>query len=216
MTKIKFCGLRRPGDAAHAASLGATYGGVILTVGKRRVTARQARDVFDAAPSLTKVGVFSREDPGPILRAATELGLDVLQLHGQFTADEHAQMREQFEGELWSVIAIDADTGMPSGSWKNVADFADALLLDTAAAGRLGGTGRSFDWKKAEPLVREISREMPVVLAGGLNPENVGEAVGILHPSVVDVASGVEVAPGIKSPELMTAFARSVASASIV
>ena len=82
MTKIKFCGLRRPADAAHAASLGATYGGVILTVGKRRVTARQARDVFDAAPSLTKVGVFSGEDLGTILRTATELGLDVLQLHG--------------------------------------------------------------------------------------------------------------------------------------
>ena len=99
---------------------------------------------------------------------------------------------------------------------KNVADFADALLLDTAAGGRSGGTGRSFDWRKAASLVREISREIPVVLAGGLNPDNVGEAVAVLHPSVVDVASGVEVTPGIKSPDLMTAFARSVASASIV
>jgi phosphoribosylanthranilate isomerase len=216
MTKIKFCGLRRPSDAAHAASLGATYGGVILTASKRRVTPRQAREALDAARSLKRVGVFSREDVGAILRTAADTGLDVLQLHGQFTPDEHAQLREQFDGELWSVITIDADTGVPSGSWKHVADFADALLFDTAAAGRSGGTGGAFDWQKAAPLIKEISREIRVVIAGGLTPDNVAEAVAILHPSVVDVASGVEVAPGVKSPELMTAFARSVASASIV
>lgn len=216
MTKIKFCGLRRPADAAHAASVGATYGGVILTESKRRVTPRQARDVFDAARALTRVGVFNREGAGKILRMATEAALDVLQLHGQFTPDEHSQLRQEFDGEIWSVIAIDAETGMPAGDWKNVADFADALLLDTLSAGRSGGTGRTFDWQKAAPLVKEISREITVVLAGGLNPDNVAEAVGILHPSVVDVSSGVETAPGIKSPELMTAFARSVGSASIV
>jgi phosphoribosylanthranilate isomerase len=189
---------------------------VILTESRRRVTPRQARDLFDAAPTLTKVGVFNREGVGKILRMASEAALDVLQLHGQFSPDEHAQLRQEFDGELWSVIPIDADTAVPAGDWKNVADFADALLLDTFSAGRSGGTGRTFDWQKAAPLVREISREITVVLAGGLNPDNVAEAVRILHPSVVDVSSGVETAPGIKSPELMTAFARSVGSASIV
>ena len=216
MTKIKFCGLRRPADAEHAASLGATYGGVILTESKRRVTPSQARDVFDAARELTRVGVFNREGVGNILRMATEAGLDVLQLHGQFTPDEHSQLRQEFDGELWAVLAIDPDTGVPAENWKAVADLADALLLDTSVAGRSGGTGRPFDWQKAAPLVKEISLEIPVILAGGLNPRNVAEAVEILRPSVVDVSSGVETAPGIKSPDLMTAFARSVGSASIV
>jgi phosphoribosylanthranilate isomerase len=216
MTKLKFCGLRRPEDAAHAASLGAAYAGVILTESKRKVTPREARDVFDAARSLKRVGVFGREGISSVLRMASQAGLDVLQLHGQFTPDEHAQLRQEFDGVIWVVIGIDSVTGVPSGDWKTVADFADALLLDTAAAGRSGGTGITFDWKKVAPLAREISHELPVVLAGGLNPENVASAVRILRPSVVDVSSGVEVSPGLKSPDLMTAFARSVASASIV
>ena len=216
MPKVKFCGLRRPIDAAHAATLGAAYGGVILTESKRRVTAREAREIFDAAPSLQKVGVFGRESLGKMLRVASQAGVDLLQLHGPFTVDEHAQLREEFEGEIWSVVSVDAESGLPSVNWKDVADFADALLLDTAAGGRSGGTGRTFDWRKAAPLVHEITRELPVILAGGLNPANVGEAVDILHPSVVDVSSGVEISPGHKSAELMTAFARSVVSASIV
>jgi phosphoribosylanthranilate isomerase len=216
MTKVKFCGLRRPEDASHAASVGATYGGVILTESPRRVTARQARDVFDAAPGLRRVGVFSRDAVGRILKVAFEAGLDVIQLHGQFAPDEHAQVRQEFEGEIWSVIAMNPETGTPTIDWKSVADVADALLLDTSSAGRSGGTGRAFDWEKAAPLVREISREIPVVLAGGLNPDNVAKAVEILRPSIVDVSSGVELSPGVKSPQLMTAFARRVVSASIV
>jgi phosphoribosylanthranilate isomerase len=216
MTKMKFCGLRRPQDAALAATLGATYGGVILSESKRRVSANEARDVFEAAPSLTRVGVLGRESLRQAMRFASAIGLDVLQLHGRFTLDEHAQLREEFEGEIWSVISIDAESGAPSANWKDVADFADALLLDTGAEGRSGGTGRAFDWKKAASLVREISREIPVIVAGGLNPDNVVQALEILRPAIVDVSSGVEVSPGVKSPDLMAAFARSVVSASIV
>lgn len=216
MTKVKFCGLRRPEDAAHAESLGAAYGGVILTESRRKVTPSRAREIFDAARSLTRVGVFGSERIGTVLTVASEAGLDVLQLHGHFSPDEHAQLRERFDGVIWSVIAIDAESGAPSRDWKTVADFADALLLDTQSSGGAGGTGRAFDWRKAAALVREMSRELPVVVAGGLNPGNVAKAVEILRPSAVDVSSGVEAPLGVKSPELMTAFARSVASASIV
>ena len=216
MTKVKFCGLRRPEDAAHALLLGAAYGGVIFAKSKRQVTPRQAQEVFDAAQSLTRVGVFTRETIPAILKIAVEARLDVLQLHAQFTPDEHAQLRQEFDGEIWSVIGIDPETGSCSASWKDVADFADALLLDTSRGGRSGGTGEMFDWKKAAPLIHAISTEIPVVLAGGLKPDNVAAAIEILQTAVVDVSSGVEVSPGVKSPELMTAFARSVASASIV
>ena len=216
MTKVKFCGLRRPEDAAYAATLGAVYGGVILTQSKRHVSVEEAREVFDAAPSLTRVGVLGRESIREAMRLASAIGLDVLQLHGHFTLDEHARLREEFDGDIWSVITIDSETGAASANWKDVADFADALLLDTAASGRSGGTGRTFDWEKAVPLVNEISREVPVVLAGGLNPRNVAKALQTLRPAVVDVSSGVEKSPGVKSPDLMAAFARSVVSASIV
>lgn len=216
MTKVKFCGLCRPEDAAHAAALGAAYIGVILTESKRRVSPERAREVFNAAPSLKRVGVVGRESVRNATRLAAATGLDVLQLHGHFTVDEHAQLREEFDGEIWSVIAIDAETGLPSAKWEDIADFADSLVLDTGASGRSGGTGRVFDWKRAIPLVREISREVPIVLAGGLNPQNVAKALQTLRPAVVDVSSGVEDSPGVKSPELMAAFARSVVSASIV
>ena len=213
---MKFCGLRQPEDAAYAETIGATYAGVILTQSKRMVSPSEAREIFAAAPSLTRVGVLGRESIREAMRLASAIGLDVLQLHGHFTLDEHAQLREEFEGEVWSVIAIDAESGVPSANWKDVADFADALLLDAGASGRSGGTGRVFDWEGAMPLVHEISRELPVVLAGGLNPGNVRRALEILRPAVVDVSSGVEQSPGVKSHDLMAAFARSVVSASIV
>lgn len=216
MTKIKFCGLCRPEDAAHAASLGAEYGGVILTESPRRVDAARAVEIFGAAPGLKRVGVVGREPLARLLQTAHAARLDVLQVHGHLSADEHAGLRDEFDGAIWSVIGVDRETGALTADWKKTADFSDAILLDTSASGRTGGTGRTFDWHRSAPLVQEISREVPVILAGGLNPENVADAIGALHPAVVDVSSGVEISPGVKSPERMSAFARAVASASIV
>lgn len=216
MTKIKFCGLRKPTDAEHAASLGATYGGVIMTRSIRQVTAEDARRIFSAAPSLKRVGVVGRGSISQILRTAERSELDVLQLHGHFSSEDCAQIRQEFDGELWCVLGIDERTAITSENWKDLADSADALMLDTSVHGKTGGTGRSFDWAAAARHVSEMSREIPVVLAGGLTPENVAAAIASLHPAVVDVSSGVESSPGVKSPELMTAFAHAVVSASIV
>lgn len=200
----------------QAAALGAFYGGAILTESPRQVTPAHAREVFNAAPSLTRVGVVGRDSISRLLRMADEAQLDVLQVHAHLTPNEHAALRAEFDGAIWSVIGIDAESGNPAADWKAIADLSDAILLDTSARGRSGGTGRSFNWEKAQPLVHSISQELSVVLAGGLNPENVADAVRILHPAVVDVSSGVEVEPGKKSAEKMASFAQAVASASIV
>jgi phosphoribosylanthranilate isomerase len=215
MTKIKFCGLRRPADAAHAAAVGAAYGGVILTESKRQVTLAEACAVFNAAPTLKRVGVVGYESVSRLLAMAKKADLHVLQLHGNFDPDDLAQLRQEFDGELWTVVPVES-SGAISVDWRDIADSADAILLDTNVGSRTGGTGRVFDWKAARPLVNEIALEIPVIVAGGLNPQNVAAAIAELHPAVVDVSSGVESAPGVKSHELMTAFAQAVVSASIV
>ena len=214
--KIKFCGLRDPRDASYADSLGAVYGGVILTRSIRQVTPGQARAIFEAAPSLKRVGVVGHEPVPQLLVTAKHAELDVLQLHGVYRADEYAQLRQEFEGQIWTVIPLDAATGQPDVDWKQNVDYADAILLDTGIGGRSGGTGRTFNWAAAAPTISEIKRQTSIVLAGGLNPENVTRAIEQVSPAAVDVSSGVESSPGIKSHELMAAFARSVLSASIV
>lgn len=216
VTKFKFCGLREARDATHAAAIGATYGGVILTKSIRQVTPERAREIFADAPALKRVGVMGRDALTRILSTAADAGLDILQLHAGYTVDEHAQIRQEFEGEIWAVIGMDARTGEPVREWREISDIADALLLDTGYRGRAGGTGKTFNWRASAETIAEIRKEIPVVLAGGLTAGNVTQAIEELRPAVVDVSSGVEASPGVKSPEMMTAFARAVLSASIV
>src|SRR4029079_11880990 len=158
MTKIKFCGLTRSSDAAHAGEVGAFYGGVIMTKSVRQVTPADAREIFNAAPELKRVGVVGREPISRILRAAERAELDVLQLHRHLSADECDQLREEFDGEIWSVLGIDEQTSELPESWKSIADSVDALLLDTSIGGKSGGTGRAFDWDSIASRAMEIGR----------------------------------------------------------
>ena len=218
MKKIKFCGVTRASDAVVARDLGAAYVGVIFAESPRRVTIEQAAEVFAAAVGVRRVGVFGHAGSAPeeIIRHARELRLDVLQLHGSFTTADIVRLRDDFDGELWPVIPVDEKaTELPSG-WDILADVSDALLLDTSVRGTSGGTGKTFDWFAAADAVRKASAQIPVGLAGGLNAANVGNAIAVLHPAIVDVSSGVESAPGVKDPGLMRTFADAVVSASIV
>jgi len=218
MTKIKFCGVTRPADAALASELGASYVGVIFAESPRRVTIERAAEVFSAAGAAKRVGVFGHGamSSAEIVRYARDSRLDVMQLHGSFTPEEIVRMRGDFEGELWAVVPVDETASALPEGWDILADVSDALLLDTSVRGVSGGTGKPFDWRAAAPGLRQASVQLPIVLAGGLNPGNVGDAITALHPAVVDVSSGVESAPGIKAPHLMRAFADAVVSASIV
>ena len=215
MTRVKFCGITRVQDAALAADLGASHVGAVLSESPRRVTPAQAAAIFAAAPGLHHVAVVRHADIETVLAYAIEANADVIQLHGRFDAEEIGILRERFEGELWRVFPMEESLPQLPDDWSELADLTDAIVLDTASGGGSGGTGRIFDWGGAG-FTGELAGRTTVVLAGGLAAENVAEAIRIVSPGIVDVASGIESVPGIKDPRKMKAFAEAVRSASIV
>jgi phosphoribosylanthranilate isomerase len=205
--EIKFCGLTRAEDAARAVEFGAAYAGAIFAGGPRELDAARARTMFAglAGSSVLRVGVFGASPVDDVLRLADATQLHVLQLHDGATAARVLSLRERFSGAIWVVIRVSGPSLDPVS--ETVLAAIDAVVLDTAVAGRPGGTGVAFDWSSSAGAVLACSARVPVVLAGGLRPANVQEAVRLLAPRVVDVSSGVESAPGIKDPDLMRAFA---------
>ena len=197
MTKIKFCGLRREEDVRLAASLGADFMGFILTdMFKRYVAPEEVARLKEYVPSSSKtVGVFVDEPEDYVVSSSKAAKLDMIQLHG---SEDDAYIAD-----------IKAKTGLPvikmikplSGNDIISArqSAADLILLDSGA----GGTGKTFDWSLAKDLDRDY------ILAGGLTPDNVGDAVERLKPFAVDVSSGVET-EGIKDFSKMKTFAAEV------
>jgi phosphoribosylanthranilate isomerase len=210
VVEVKFCGLTREGDASRAASLGATHIGVIFAGGPRELTPARAGEVLSAAGNQPKrVGVFGA-DFRTRLRSVTAVArLDVVQLHGDPTPADVSAARDLFDGEVWTAVRV-RGAEIPDG----VADLfatADAVLFDPRVDGVLGGTGKRLDWATLGPaLAHSRGSDGRVVLAGGLTPENVTEAIAAIRPAIVDVSSGVESAPGVKDHARMTAFAEAV------
>ena len=209
MAAVKFCGLRRPEDAATAARLGAAYVGVIFAGGPRQVTVDEARRVLEPTRGLARaVGVFGAATPEAIAEVVAQAQLDVIQL----SADPDSQMvdavRSATGAEIWAVVRCGAS--LPDSA-AALFTRADAVLLDARVEGQLGGTGRTIPWETLAPAVRSMRANRRLVLAGGLTPDNVGRAVEVLAPDVVDASSGVESAPGIKDHERMEAFVQAVA-----
>jgi phosphoribosylanthranilate isomerase len=208
--------MTRREDIELAHALGASYVGVILTESPRQITPEGAANILSRAEGMQTVGVYRRRSVGGILDEARHIGLDVIQLHGHFSRDEMARVRDSFEGAVWSVIPVDASNREAGEDLLEAALLADAVVMDTSVGGKSGGTGRTFDWEHAKPIVSALRDRVDFILAGGLTPLNVAEAIRALRPDIVDVSSGVESEPGIKDPELMKAFAEQVRSASIV
>lgn len=211
MADVKFCGLTRPEDAALAVELGASYAGVIFAGGPRLLTPARAAEVLrPTVGSRTKrVGVLGQQEPSAAMEIADAAGLDVLQLSYGADRARRVGLRNIFRGSLWAVVHIrpgDARSADDPLQWFD--DGVDALVLDAAVPGQLGGTGVALDWAALAPEVERLRRRGRVVLAGGLRPSNVADAVSLARVEVVDVSSGVESAPGIKDPELMRAFAK--------
>ena len=197
--------MTRPQDAALAAEVGANYVGVIFANGSRKVSVERARDVLAAAgPGVAHVGVFDTNDADRVAEVADEVGLNVVQLHADPTASDVEAIRRDFSGEIWAAIRI-AGGHIPH-EYDELFDLADGVLLDARSEKGLGGTGVSLPWND---LAADLARDRgsaAVVLAGGLNPRNVANAIRILAPDVVDVSSGIESAPGVKDPWLMREF----------
>jgi phosphoribosylanthranilate isomerase len=211
---VKFCGLTRREDAALGASIGARYLGVVFAESPRRIDAVSARAIFTGVPHGPKrVGVFGPVGALEIAQTAGDVGLDVVQLHSDPSADDVRTLRSHFDGEIWAACRV-AGGELPEGV-ASLAQVADRLLIDSRAANgkALGGTGTSFDWNAVAGALSQRGLELGIVLAGGLTPANVGRAIEALSPSVVDVSSGVEESPGIKNEALMRAFVEAVGAA---
>lgn len=216
MTTIKFCGLTRPEDAAFAAELGATHVGVIFAPGARHVSVETARKIFDAAgPELQHVGVFVDSSAEDVADIAAKARLDVVQLYQKLDDGFIDELRRTFAGDIWPVVGV-SDPEKAISRMDRAPLRCNAIVLDTAIKGQTGGTGKTFNWAALAPLMDNEPRVTAIVVAGGLNPQNVGAAISALRPDIVDVSSGMESAPGVKDHNLMRAFAEAVHSASIV
>jgi phosphoribosylanthranilate isomerase len=197
---VKICGLTCRGDAWTAARAGATFGGVILAPGRRRtVSADEAAAIFDGVP-LRRVGVFVDPLVDEVLRVAAQLRLDVVQLHGKETPEAAADMRGAGHA-VWKAVRTGTAADLVAAA-DRYGGQVDGLLLD----GGVGGTGERFDWAEVAPGRGAIPHGLRLVVAGGLSPRNVREAIRYLRPEVVDVSSGVESASGTKDPDAVHAF----------
>ena len=189
-TRIKICGITRLADALCAAELGADALGFIFYPGSPRFIApAAARSIIGALPPfVTPVAVMVNSTPEEIVEAMAASGCQSLQLHG---ATEDALLAQcAFPVIRACSVAVPGDLA-PLANYPS----ARAFLLDTKREGQYGGTGATFDWQLARQA-RSFGR--PIILAGGLTPENVGAAIGRAVPDAVDVNSGIESAPGIK------------------
>lgn len=206
MVEMKFCGLMRPEDAREAALVGARYVGVILADGPRRLSDEVAERVLATVPdSVARVGVFGPDQPEEIAGRARRLQLRIAQLHGDPDPATIARVREHWTGEVWAAQRI-RGSDVPASAVDLFA-VADAVVLDARIEGKLGGTGVSLPWKEIRDRIHSLrAGRARLVLAGGLTPENVGTAIRLLEPDIVDVSSGVEREVGMKDHTRMRAF----------
>ena len=205
MIRVKICGITNLEDALLAADLGAhALGFIFYPNSPRKVEVEAAREIISQLPPfILTVGVFVDEEPQTVRDVAARAGLDWLQLHGQESPDYCRSLGRR---------VIKAFRIQDESSFTEVACYrgaVQALLLDTYKKGQVGGTGETFNWN----LARQARQYGPIILAGGLTPANVAQAITAAQPQAVDVASGVEALPGKKDPEKLRAFFAAVSGA---
>ena len=211
-TDIKICGLTRSVDAEYADAAGVEYLGVIFAGGPRERTPTQARDTL-AGRRARKAGVFADQAEEVIASVVELVGLDVVQLHGRVDAGRVERVRAATGREVWAVVRT-SDGALPEHI-DELADASDALLIDAHVAGQLGGSGVRVPWDRLGESLDALDYHPRIVLAGGLTPENVAEAIDLVAPNVVDISSGVESSPGIKDHARLRAFVAAVRSAGV-
>jgi phosphoribosylanthranilate isomerase len=200
-TRVKICGITRPEDGAIAAELGVdAIGLVFYPPSSRFVDVATAQQIVAALPPLiTVVGLFMNAESTAVQAVVESVRIDLLQFHG----DEEPDVCAKFGRPYLKAV--------PMGAGADVRDYeqrfasATGLLLDSHSGQKMGGTGQHFDWTRIP-----AKRQKPLILAGGLHPGNVAEAIRQVRPYAVDVSSGVESAKGAKDAALMRAFLRGV------
>jgi phosphoribosylanthranilate isomerase len=206
---VKICGITTAADAECAIDAGAdALGFVFWPMSPRRTTVEKAAEIARALPTtVRRVGVFVNETREEMARAADAVGLDLLQLHGDEPVDAIAGLPRP------ALKAVRVGKGFAQDEALRYAAVAAGILVDTRLPGEThlpGGTGVPFDWSLVKGLAGRVSFLM---LAGGLGPANVGEAVRAVRPHAVDVSSGVEALPGRKDPEKVRAFVKAAREA---
>jgi phosphoribosylanthranilate isomerase len=210
-TWIKICGTTSVGDAVAAIEAGADALGFIFAPSKRRITADKAQEIIaQLAPEVERIGVFLNENVDEILRSIGQVDLTGIQLHGNELPFELCSYLSQSRREALRIIkTMIIEDGVElrhESAIKAAADTVDAWLLDSGA-----GSGKTFNWQAARKQL--AGRHERFIIAGGLTPVNVGQAIDIFHPWGVDVVSGVELEPGRKDPKKLSAFVQAVREA---
>jgi phosphoribosylanthranilate isomerase len=210
---IKICANTNLEDALLAAQLGVEALGFVFAPSLRQVTAEQVAEITRELPEgISKVGVFTSTDAEEILETAKVAGLTAVQLHSRF--DPKLIDAIDLGSLLHIVQVVDVPLGVDLEKLRSTLTavlthpYELVALLDASHGGASGGTGKSFDWERTAAVVREVQEATGgrVMVAGGLNPDNVTAAIEAFRPWGVDVASGVESTPGKKDPDRLRAF----------
>lgn len=203
-TRVKICGITRPEDALAASGAGADAIGLVFYPSSPRVvTLSQAQEIVSVMPPfVTVVGLFVDAAQSEIERLLSAVRIDLLQFHGSESPTSCKSYQRPYIKALH--MRDELDLQQAGVAYNGTA----ALLLDTYRRGTPGGTGETFDWKK---IPQEFCSS--IILAGGLNPDNIKQAICEVRPYAVDVSGGVELAKGIKSRKLIEAFIRGVRDA---
>ena len=198
---LKFCGITRIEDARHAASLGAWAIGLNhWSASERRCDPAVAVEISaELRRRILIAGVFVDAPLDEVVKAAEDETLAMIQLHGDEGPEFCREAARRTGCKVIKAIRVHS-TAEVRGAEAHRTDY---HLFDAYRPGRPGGTGESFDWE----LIRNRRSEIPAILAGGLNPDNVAEAIEVARPFAVDVSSGIETSPGVKDHALMAAFA---------
>jgi phosphoribosylanthranilate isomerase len=218
---IKICANTNLDDARMAAELGADAVGFVFAPSVRRVTAKEVAQITPHLPeNVERVGVFDSLWAEEIAATVREAGLNAVQLHGQWQPALVARLNRMFDGQLgiiqtihWTVDekTVDEQGSSAASVRRQLREIEEAgvvqrILIDSKVGQATGGTGVTFDWSAAKSVLAEGSGRLNLIVAGGLSPQNVAEAIGELNPWGVDVASGVERGPGRKDREKLAGF----------
>lgn len=196
MVKVKICGITNLKDAKQAVASGADALGFVFAKSPRKISVSKAAAIRrELGPFVATVGVFVNESPARIKKIAAACGLSAVQLHGNESPAVTKSLKPLTVIKAFRVAGSADLNGLSKHK-------ASAFLFDTKVKGAFGGTGKSFDWK----ILKKKSFAAPVILSGGLNPVNVGQAVRMVRPFAVDASSGVEKFPGKKDPAKVKAF----------
>jgi phosphoribosylanthranilate isomerase len=214
MTWVKLCGTTDLHDAELSVAAGTDALGFIFAPSPRRIAIAEAAEIIARLPDgIEKIGVFVNQTPAHVAEVAQQAGLSGVQLHGDEPVEQMSEFRRAL-GERRIIKTLQARDILKAP--ERLAEYLaargsiDAILLDSGSALQRGGTGTPFAWQEVAPFAAAVRAAMPLIVAGGLNPQNVAKAIQLFAPWGVDVVSGVESEPGTKDEARLRDFVAAV------